>query len=335
MGPKSLGKKPTGPPMDVGCSPAGGARARPDRAQPSKDGWRAGVNVTYLVGAQVLAIRSRWRVYLRLGRVSNLPTVWTNCLAGVLLAGAIPEPSTFTLLLLSMCLFYVSGMFLNDAFDQDFDRRYRPERPIPAGEISGGVVYAIGFSLMISALALLFALTLEAFVWGTLLALTIVYYDYRHKKDPASPLVMALCRVWVYCCAASAAAGSALSENVAGGALVLMAYMIGLTYVAKQENLSEVKNLWPLLFLVAPFVYTLPVLLRFDVVSLIYLVFLAWVLYALSHLVRERKNIPVAVVSLIAGISLLDSLLIAGSWSWVAIVGFVLTLFFQRFVPGT
>ena len=30
----------------------------------------------------------RWPVALRLGRVSNLPTVWTNVLAGVVLSGA-------------------------------------------------------------------------------------------------------------------------------------------------------------------------------------------------------------------------------------------------------
>ena len=28
----------------------------------------------------------KWRIWLRLGRVSNLPTVWTNALAGMILA---------------------------------------------------------------------------------------------------------------------------------------------------------------------------------------------------------------------------------------------------------
>ena len=31
----------------------------------------------------------KWRTYLRLGRVSNLPTVWTNVLAGVVLIGIV------------------------------------------------------------------------------------------------------------------------------------------------------------------------------------------------------------------------------------------------------
>ena len=37
-------------------------------------------------------------VYLRLGRVSNLPTVWTNVLSGMLLSGAELRPAVFALL---------------------------------------------------------------------------------------------------------------------------------------------------------------------------------------------------------------------------------------------
>jgi len=52
-----------------------------------------------------------------------------------------------------------------------------------------------------------------------------------------------------------------------------------------------------------------------------------------------RINVPRAVVSLIAGISLLDALLIAGygraDLAWIAVATFVLTVLLQRFVPGT
>ncbi len=73
------------------------------------------------------------RIALRLGRVSNLPTVWTNVAAAAVLAG-VPLASLGVLALALACsLFYVGGMFLNDAFDREFDRRVRPERPIPSG----------------------------------------------------------------------------------------------------------------------------------------------------------------------------------------------------------
>ena len=42
-----------------------------------------------------------WRIYLTLGRVSNLPTVWSNCLAGVILAGGVPNAFPMLALVLS------------------------------------------------------------------------------------------------------------------------------------------------------------------------------------------------------------------------------------------
>lgn len=290
----------------------------------------------------------KWKVYFSLGRVSNLPTVWSNCLAGFILAGAAPTFLTLLPLLAAISLFYTGGMFLNDAFDQNFDREYRPERPIPTGIISLKEVLIAGFAQLVMGEMLLFLPSIlqhrplqpQPLMGGVVLGLLIVYYNYRHKTDPLSPLVMALCRVMVYFIAASTAA-SAFQTPVYGGVLVLLGYLIGLTYIAKQENLQEVKNLWPLLFLLAPFVYGFPVLAQINLFSLFYLAFLAWVVFALSFLVRkEGKSIPRAVISLIAGISLLDGLLIAGAsggmvWVGLAAGGFLLTLVLQRFVAGT
>ena len=51
-----------------------------------------------------------WPVALRLGRVSNLPTVWTNVLAGVVLSGAPLSLGITLVLMLALSLFYVAGM---------------------------------------------------------------------------------------------------------------------------------------------------------------------------------------------------------------------------------
>src|SRR5262249_61425170 len=74
----------------------------------------------------------------RLGRVSNLPTVWTNVLAATVLAGAEWGNLRTAVGLLAMSLFYVGGMYLNDYFDRAMDARERPTRPIPAGGVAGG-----------------------------------------------------------------------------------------------------------------------------------------------------------------------------------------------------
>src|ERR1700753_1071510 len=85
---------------------------------------------------------------LRLGRISNLPTVWTNVAAGIVLSGAPVRAWPTLLLMLSLSFFYTAGMFLNDAFDRDFDRRNRPQRPIPAREVDATLVFARGFARM-------------------------------------------------------------------------------------------------------------------------------------------------------------------------------------------
>jgi 4-hydroxybenzoate polyprenyltransferase len=281
---------------------------------------------------------------LLLGRVSNLPTVWTNTLAGTALAGADAGPGRLLLLALALSLLYTGGMYLNDAFDRESDARERPERPIPSGLIGAGQVFVIGFGLLLAGVLLVAVATVggvgrAAAGAALLLAGVITVYDAWHKANPLSPVVMGLCRVLVYVTAALAVAGR-VGPAVAGGALVLLCYLIGLTYVAKQENLSEVRNLWPLLFLAAPFLYAAPSIAGGPLGALLYVGFLGWVVHAVSWLVRQGgRDIRRAVVSLIAGISLLDALLIAGAGDGVraawAVLGFALTLLFQRWVPGT
>lgn len=290
---------------------------------------------------------SRLAVYLRLGRISNLPTVWTNAWTGAILGGAAVDAALGVILALALSGFYLGGMFLNDAFDWRFDQQARPERPIPRGLISVAEVRGIGFALLALGLALLAAAGALAggamaapLAAGAVLGALIVYYNWRHKRDPLSPLVMALCRAMSYV-AAAAAAGTALAAPVLWGAGALTAWVIGLTYVAKQENLREVRNLWPLAFLAGPLLYGAIAAPGDPSVVVAGAFLLAWAVYAISFLVRsEGRDIPRAVVSLIAGISLVDALilLVAGApagWIIGCLLAFALTLALQRFVPGT
>jgi 4-hydroxybenzoate polyprenyltransferase len=216
--------------------------------------------------------------------VSNLPTVGTNVLAGMVGSSASVDWSGYLWLTLAASMFYTGGMFLNDAFDEPFDRRVRPERPIPNGDVSRGEVFALGTLLLLAGEALV-ATGRMAFFFGAALAAAIVIYDFSHKKNPVAPLIMGACRGLVYCLAAAATGG--LTGAVIVGAVVVGGYVAGLTVVAR---------------LAGP---------------------------------NARWLIPV----LIAGISIVDAIFIASVTSSVilpltAAVGFGLTLFLQRFVPG-
>src|SRR5262245_34732641 len=124
-------------------------------------------------------------VALKLGRVSNLPTVWSNVLAGTVLAGGeVWRPATL-LVLLAISLLYVGGMYLNDAFDRDIDALERPTRPIPAGLIAANTVFAAGFGLLlagISVAVLAAVMRGPELVWRPVLAslalaAAILFYD--------------------------------------------------------------------------------------------------------------------------------------------------------------
>ncbi len=288
-----------------------------------------------------------WQVALRLGRVSNLPTVWTNTLAGIVLAGGHVEDGRTLPLLVALSLFYVAGMYLNDAFDAGIDALERPERPIPRGLVSRREVLTFGFGMMILGEGVLIAMGygLRAghggwpALGGLALGAAIIAYDRHHKANRWSPLMMGLCRMLVYVTAglAFAVPGPALLYLGAG---LLLCYLIGLTYVAKQETLGEVRNLWPLLFLAAPVAYGFKVASGSVSGALLLLMLVAWIGVALWFLKRRRPgDVPRAVVALIAGISLLDALLIAGAGApgvaWLAVCGFLFTLGLQRWVAGT
>lgn len=192
--------------------------------------------------------RSRRRAYLVLARASNLPTIWSNVLAGLAAAGAVMSFGLFATLAFAVSLLYTGGMFLNDAFDSRFDATHRPDRPIPAGEVGRAETYVVGFVLLAAGVIVLtLAGTNRAVAasYASALAAAIVYYDARHKRDPNSPLVMGLCRGLVYCAAAAAAA--VVTQAVVLAALVITAYVALVTMAAKHGTVRLGRWIAPLL----------------------------------------------------------------------------------------
>jgi 4-hydroxybenzoate polyprenyltransferase len=277
---------------------------------------------------------------LKLGRVSNLPTVWTNVLAGTVLAGGTPLSARTCIVVLAMSLFYIGGMFLNDYCDRNVDARERPGRPIPAGEISEKVVAGIALALLAAGVALVAMFGIAAAAGGLALALAIFGYDFFHKGNPVAPIIMGLCRALVYCAAASAAVGG-VSGTVSIAAGAILAFTAGLTYAAQQENLDQIGNLWPLLLLAAPMIVALPALGHGILGILVYVGLVICVCYAVYLLARlpVLGSVPRAVGYLIAGISLVDAALLASAdasgWALLASTGFAATLLLQKYIPGT
>jgi 4-hydroxybenzoate polyprenyltransferase len=282
---------------------------------------------------------------LRLGRISNLPTVWSNVLVGALLAGGGLGDARLPLLLLACSAFYVGGMFLNDAFDREFDARHRPERPIPSGRASASEVFAYGFGLLALGMAgVALASFATASAWQAMgssaaLAGAIVLYDAYHKANPLSPLLMGLCRVLVVLTAAWCFT-PAPPPAVYLAAFALLCHLIGLTYIAKQEHLDRIDALWPLGFLAVPLAYGAVLAMSAPAAGLVWFLYAAATAFALLRLRRRAPgDVPRAVVVLIAGMSLLDGAMLAASGfilaAALAVAAFALTLALQRWVAGT
>jgi len=297
--------------------------------------------------------RPRVSPWLLLGRVSNLPTVWSNTLVGVALASAtaamtgiaMPPPTNTHLLGLAVALslLYVGGMYLNDAFDRGFDAMHRPERPIPSGTVSARAVFSLGFGMLALGVGLAaaagFARTQSpaAGIAAAALAALIVLYDLRHKGNPLSPVLMGLCRVLVYVTAALATLAT-FSSALLIASVALLGYLVGLTYIAKHETGGSIVRFWPLLPLAFPIVHGL--LAQGLAPKALALVVLAHTALTLRLVLSPaHRNVPKAVSQLIAGISLVDAIAIAAcglpELSLLAIAAFSLTRIFQRVVPGT
>ncbi|MFC4990734.1 hypothetical protein [Rubritalea tangerina] len=164
---------------------------------------------------------------LATGRISNLPTVWSNILIGflsvhggaLLLSAGPPDLSLLPLYLfacLTASLLYVGGCFLGDAVDLEFDLAHKPERPIPTGVLERTGIYQAAFAMLslgtLLPIASVWFTTTDRTIQFTLTACTlaltasIVAYSYWHKKSAWAGLpLIGACRFFLILFAAAAA----------------------------------------------------------------------------------------------------------------------------------
>lgn len=285
-----------------------------------------------------MTLRVHLRSLLVLGRVSNLPTVWSNCLAAWLLNGGVLGPNFF-LLSAGATLLYIGGMFLNDAFDVDFDRQHRRERPIPSGKISAGAVWMFGAVFLLIGWLLFLPLGALAAIAALLLVATIVVYDALHKRTAVAPLLMAACRFLLYFIAA-AATQNRVSDALLWHGLALAAYVTGLSFLARGESGQRMVRRWPVLLLIAPLVANGLVNPNRSAVAWAASVCLAgWLLWCLRGILnRPVQNVGRSVAGLLAGIALVDGAVLSQLTTELALVFgglFILARTLQRTIPAT
>ena len=174
--------------------------------------------------------------WLRLVRLPNLLTVPGDVLAGFLLAPAASASDWGQLLFLAIpagLLLYSAGLVLNDLFGYAEDLLERPQRPLPAKQVSRESAAAVAISLLwIAAFAAAF---FDALPVALPLVLCIVLYDVGLKRVPfLGPLLMGACRAGNLLLGVSAAHEGLAPAPVAGAA-VLGLYVAAVSHLARNE----------------------------------------------------------------------------------------------------
>lgn len=281
------------------------------------------------------------RTHLSLARVSNLPTTWSNVLCAFLLAGGFYWPA-FVGAIVSISLFYVAGMYLNDWRDADYDRRHRPERPVPAGAISRKAVFLCAAIYFVVALAISIGMQAASLWWTLALIACITLYDLDHKNNVMSPWIMAGCRALIYPWAASFS-GQVFAPELWIACAAAYIYTLGLTYTARGAGKSGRLKIILLACLFAPAVLwggqlsENALFIKFLALA----VFLAWTGYCISGWCSKSTSREPSIGKLIAGFCFVDLLAISvAAPISVAILLlyallFITTVQFQKIISGT
>ncbi|MDH0627512.1 UbiA family prenyltransferase [Pseudomonas mosselii] len=291
---------------------------------------------------------SQMKTWMTVGRVSNLPTVWTNTLAAALLAssaGALAPPSSLVwiLLLAMLSLLYLAGMLLNDLLDADWDQQHHNPRPITLGLVSRRQVrLATWLALLLAAAAALgLSRLIEQPHWllasVTLLVGCILGYNLLHKKYAHSVWLMGACRSALYLTAAASLAMP--TQPIWLCALLLGVYISGLTYLARQEHLNQLLSRLPLVLMLSPLALAAYAdTLWFWPVLLLWLGWLGWH-YWLHLADPRRRQVRAFIGAGLAALPLFDALVLAVAdqplGSLLCVLVFFLLPHLQRWIKPT
>jgi|GEM_PF-3527700 len=297
------------------------------------------------------------KAYGQLTRISNLPTVVTNVLVGIALAlqGDAFTLKAFIPLQVIVILFYLGGMALNDVIDFRYDLKHQIPRPLATGAITPfAAQFFVGITLGIG-LSLSFELfNRHAFMVSCLLVFAIVVYNLFHKKIVQTVVFMGMVRGLVYLFCYTAMCQVPLDSRMYGYLIALYIfaitfYVIGITLVARLENSSGIDKrkwllilMWGIVVAVSGFGIWLNPSGQKNVILIVLglFIFTYWILHAMFILFSESPNIKKAILYLLSGICLVDTIFLITLSVDQVIVGvsficFVITTLWHKKISGT
>jgi 4-hydroxybenzoate polyprenyltransferase len=180
--------------------------------------------------------------WLKLARISALPTAISNVLAGFLLSHQNWQPVfDLTLLLAASTCIYTAGMISNDVVDFERDSKSRPNRPLPSGAISIRSATIAFLLLMMIGIGIGICLGKRPTMVVSILVICVLLYNSVLKPTIAGPVLMGACRFLNVLLGASTfqfPESSVLgwSPVVIWAAASVGIYIVGVTLLAKKET---------------------------------------------------------------------------------------------------
>ena len=262
-------------------------------------------------GLEVGGVNKEGKLYalLATARIANVPSVVSNLGVGVLL-GSLDAGGDFSWpwgLMVAAVLFYVSGNFLNDYQDREWDKVHRPERALPRGVFRPNVYLYIAWTGIAVGMVLATLHEWRALIVSAVLGDFIILYTKVHKKTAWAVIPMGLCRACLpvlgYVGVRGGIGGAAFFPAAA-----LLLYIIALSLSARWESKAEVpegkKLMSRMLLLAAGVVAALLPMMVMPLVGWIGMIaFFLWIGLCVT---KYRSPVPAHVSALLAGIPLVD-----------------------------
>ena len=197
-----------------------------------------------------------FRQYITLVRLPNIFTAVSNILPGYcIIVTAISFSFTNANLLylaglmVTSSLLYMTGIVLNDYFDIEIDKKERPTRPLPSGNVSKRKALIIAISSTIAANVISLAISWMSFVFALILTAIIIAYDSHLKhKTITGPITMSLARFVNVILGASPAFPMLLLSRESITMLLFIAttlfiYILSIIILSKKEVSGKVTRL--------------------------------------------------------------------------------------------
>jgi 4-hydroxybenzoate polyprenyltransferase len=268
-------------------------------------------------------VSQRLKEYLLLIRLPNVFTTPSNILAGYFAAVTVAEADIAHLiaLMVSSGLLYVGGIVLNDYFDVEIDKRERPSRPLPSGNISKRHALAIAMVALLIANTIALVVGPISLTVSVVLTFTIIAYDYRLKHGLLGPFAMAGARFLNVILGASPVLLYINNHSyaiVGAAAASLFLYIVAITILSKKEAGNERPNSTMaslIVFGVISVVAALGLVLQLQLPFLLNLSIFAAVMIVTfkQHLWKELPSVQKAVRNMVISIIIIDSVFVTGT----------------------